>query len=115
METERNLLMGVISSVWSTGPRGLLGRIRKTVLSLRERVNAEKRLLLQASEAPAACLLTGVLGGEVKLFFPNAGRQCASPGETMYLRLGLQPSQNPAWDLNPWDWDSNPAKTLLGT
>ena len=24
METERNLLMGIISRVWSTGPRGLL-------------------------------------------------------------------------------------------
>ena len=25
--------------------------------------------------------------------------------------LGLEPSQNPDWDLNPCDWDSNPAKT----
>ena len=25
--------------------------------------------------------------------------------------LGLKPSQNPAWDLNPCGWDSNPAKT----
>ena len=25
--------------------------------------------------------------------------------------LGLEPSQNPAWDLNPRGWDSNPAKT----
>ena len=25
--------------------------------------------------------------------------------------LGLEPSQNPAWDLNPHGWDSNPAKT----
>ena len=24
---------------------------------------------------------------------------------------GLKPSQNPAWDLNPHGWDSNPAKT----
>ena len=31
--------------------------------------------------------------------------------KTFYLRLGLEPSQNPAWDLNPRDWDSNPAKT----
>ena len=26
--------------------------------------------------------------------------------------LGLEPSQNPAWDLNPCGWDSNPVKTL---
>ena len=25
--------------------------------------------------------------------------------------LGFAPSQNPAWDLNPRDLDSNPAKT----
>ena len=25
--------------------------------------------------------------------------------------LGLQPSQNAAWDLNPCGWDSNPVKT----
>ena len=25
--------------------------------------------------------------------------------------LGLKPNQNSAWDLNPRDWDSNPAKT----
>ena len=25
--------------------------------------------------------------------------------------LGLKPSQNPAWNLNPRVWDSNPAKT----
>ena len=25
--------------------------------------------------------------------------------------LGFEPSQNPAWDLNPPGWDSNPAKT----
>ena len=38
--------------------------------------------------------------------------------ETVYLRLGLEPmwlglkpSQNLAWDLNPYGWDSNPAKT----
>ena len=35
--------------------------------------------------------------------------------ETIYHRLRLEPSHNPAWDLNPHDWDSNPAKTLLGT
>ena len=29
--------------------------------------------------------------------------------------LGLKPSQNPAWDLNPCGWDSNPAETLPGT
>ena len=29
--------------------------------------------------------------------------------------LGLKPSQNPVWDSNPCDWDSNLAKTLLGT
>ena len=26
-------------------------------------------------------------------------------------RLGLEPSQNPDWDLNPHGQDSNPAKT----
>ena len=31
--------------------------------------------------------------------------------ETIYHRLGLEPSQNPSWDLNPRGWDSNPAKT----
>ena len=31
--------------------------------------------------------------------------------ETIYHRLELEPSQNPAWDLNPHGWDSNPAKT----
>ena len=25
--------------------------------------------------------------------------------------LAFEPSQNPAWDLNPHGWDSNPAKT----
>ena len=25
--------------------------------------------------------------------------------------LGLEPSQNPAWDLDPHGWDLNPAKT----
>lgn len=29
-------------------------------------------------------------------------------------RLGLKPSQNLAWDLNPYSWDSNPAKTHSG-
>ena len=53
----------------------------------------------------------------MKSFFPNAGGQCAGPGETIHLGLGLEPmwlglkpSQNPAWDLNPRGWDSNPAK-----
>ena len=33
-----------------------------------------------------------------------------SPGlEPMWL--GLKPGQNPAWDLNPCVWDSNPAET----
>ena len=38
--------------------------------------------------------------------------------ETVYHRLGLEsmclglePSQNPAWDLTPSGWNSNPAKT----
>ena len=35
--------------------------------------------------------------------------------ETIYHRLGLEPSQNTVWDLNPHSWDLNPAKTLLGT
>ena len=41
--------------------------------------------------------------------------------ETFYNRLGLElkwlglkPSQNLAWDLNPYSWDSNPAKTHSG-
>ena len=28
---------------------------------------------------------------------------------------GLKPSQNPDWDSNPRGWDSNPAKTQIGT
>ena len=42
--------------------------------------------------------------------------------ETIYHRLGLEPtwfglkpSQNPVWDSYSHGWDSNPAKTLLGT
>ena len=35
--------------------------------------------------------------------------------ETIHLRLGLKPSQNPVWDLNPWNVDLNFNKTLLGT
>ena len=35
---------------------------------------------------------------------------CFSNLEMVYLRLGLKPSQNPAWDQNPHGWDSNPAK-----
>ena len=31
--------------------------------------------------------------------------------ETTYLKLGLEPSQNLAWDVSPCVWDSNPAKT----
>ena len=31
--------------------------------------------------------------------------------ETVHLRLGLGPSQNPLWDLNTSGWDSNLAKT----
>ena len=38
--------------------------------------------------------------------------------ETMHLRLGLEPTcpglepgQNPDWDLSPRSWDSNPAQT----
>ena len=27
------------------------------------------------------------------------------------MQTKLKPSQNPAWDLNPPGWDSNPAKT----
>ena len=41
-----------------------------------------------------------------------------SGNETVYHRLGLEPtclglepSQNPAWDSNPSGWNSNPAKT----
>ena len=41
-----------------------------------------------------------------------------TPSETVYHRLGLEPtwlglepSQNPGWALNPHSWDSNPAKT----
>ena len=41
-----------------------------------------------------------------------------SNSETVHLRLGLEPTQaglepgqNPDWDLNPHGWDSNAAKT----
>ena len=71
-------------------------------------------------------------GPVVKKMPDNAGNTGSISGcETIYLRLGLEPmtwdqnpakpslglepSQNPAWDLNPGDWNSNPAKTLPGT
>ena len=62
METERNLLMGIISSVWSTGPRGLLRENQennpasasrqsrsgpKNVHSAAEKENYSKRILQQ--------------------------------------------------------------------
>ena len=45
-------------------------------------------------------------------------RSCASPpslhttqNQTVHLRVGLGPSQNPLWDLNTPGWDTNLAKT----
>ena len=46
-------------------------------------------------------------------FNPPVGTQ-TQPKPSMGVKpmgLGLEPSQNPAWNLNPHDWDSNPAKT----
>ena len=51
-----------------------------------------------------------------------AGGFFTTSAEIVYLRLGLEPtwlglkpSQNPFWDLNPLGWDSDPAKILFGT
>ena len=44
-------------------------------------------------------------------FWKPGRMEVPDDSETFYLRLGLKPSQNPAWDLNPHGWDSNPAKT----
>ena len=33
--------------------------------------------------------------------------------ETIYLRLGLEPNQTPAWDLNPCGWDSTRPKPMV--
>ena len=53
----------------------------------------------------------GFPGGTVVKNLPaNAGD--ARDVETIYLRLGLEPT---CWDSNPYGWDLNPAKTLLGT
>ena len=56
----------------------------------------------------------------LRLYASNAGSMgsvpgqelgsCKLHGETIYLRLRLEPSQNPAWDLNPRVWDENPVK-----
>ena len=56
----------------------------------------------------------------LRLYVSNAGSMgsvpgqelgsCKLHGETIYLRLRLEPSQNPAWDLNPRVWDENPVK-----
>ena len=48
---------------------------------------------------------------------PCAGTQ-TQPKSSLGLEPtwpGLEPRQNPAWDLNPRRWDSNLAKILLGT
>ena len=34
--------------------------------------------------------------------------------ETFYHRWGLEPSQNPDWDLNPCGWDSKPQYLVSG-
>ena len=39
----------------------------------------------------------------------NRGRHT----ETIYLRLGLEPNQMPAWDLNPCGWDSTQPKPMV--
>ena len=44
---------------------------------------------------------------------PGAGTQ-TQPKPRLGLEPmwpGLEPGQNPDWDLNPRSWDSNPAKT----
>ena len=46
---------------------------------------------------------------------PNLGGNRLPQIGTRAHVLGLKPSQMPVWDLNPHGWDSNQAKTLLGT
>ena len=46
---------------------------------------------------------------------PKKDKGGDNPVETMHLRLGLKPSQNSDWDLNPRGRDLNPAKIRIGT
>lgn len=48
-------------------------------------------------------------------FYLHKHWNCLPQTGTWPHLLGLKPSQNPVWDSNPHGWDSNPAKTLLGT